>query len=459
MEAEGLDLGQGPAAAAASRPMDGQDAMAVDDGADQGHLDHGTAADEEEEGAAAAEDSDTLKKRWEDEAATVGLLEKRMAANHPTLVAAIAARDAAESKWRESRAPRPVGWRLGKAQAKLDRAFKLQQRTRDELAAFDDECKAQRAKILAKLEQDRDRVSKHRRAVEDLQEEAGAEVLASKGPRASGVGTATCERVCGKLRETGPQFAALVAALPEGTAARSQADALAARLQALHEDLQKATDEAARRHEEYNIADDDARSEPWSESHELADAADDAETTQWQAAGFGRYHRKPGGSDGGTAPAGKLTAPAPLPPRGGQHSSSSGAGLAAPSPATAGSTDGQGMDEEGPRSKHRRGQPPEDSQAAEAAVECTRRELGLQGHQTQSTAAGSAELATAAAGAAGDPRQLAAQHHARLVDALVNRALSKGVQPITREGLELQMLAPEDLRKWADEFLGDDTAW
>ncbi len=106
--------------------------------------------------------------------------------------------------------------------------------------------------------------------------------------------------------------------------------------------------------------------------------------------------------------------------------------------------------DEGPRSKHRRGQDPIDSGQAEAAVQDTRRALELHHDQAVLVAAGATSQ---------DFIRLAAEQHVRRLEAVVNAALARGVQPIADDGQDLQMLAPEDLKKWVATHLGEDPYW
>ncbi len=51
------------------------------------------------------------------------------------------------------------------------------------------------------------------------------------------------------------------------------------------------------------------------------------------------------------------------------------------------------------------------------------------------------------------------QQHAKRVAQVVQRAIDKGVQPITESGEELQLLDPQQLAAWVDEKLPGDTSW
>ncbi len=178
-------------------------------------------AEEEENADDGPLDSTALRARWDSEVATVRLLEREgMHASHPALRAAVAARDAAEQAYKKGKAPHPVARRLGWAQARLDKARKSRDKTRAELAAFDEECLARRQRFLDKLEEDNARVSKHGEALEELQMEAGAEVFSPA--RGSDGGKEACEKAAGSLREAAPRAAAIAESLPEGSITRQE---------------------------------------------------------------------------------------------------------------------------------------------------------------------------------------------------------------------------------------------
>ncbi len=436
--------------------------MHVDEGAEDADGDED--ADDGDEAIEEHEDEGVLKQRWDEEAATVALLERRLAPGHPTLAAAVAAREAAEQAWRGVRKPLPVGKRLGRAQAKLDRAYRLQDKTRAELAAFDEEVATRRGKIVEKLEEDRARVGRHRKAVEDLQEEAGAEIISIRKLE-KGVGREACVQVCGGLRDAAPRFATVLAAIPEGDPAKDLAKSLVEHLHSLQARLQSATDEAGRAHEAFNIGDGDAHDEwdAWSESHDLAG---DQPQRRWRPAGHGRYQPAEAAAGGGTSAEranGAAAAAAPTAAAAAADITSKAAVGGAIEELRRRANDGTARDSaplplrtdadvDGgePRCKHRRGQDPSESGQAEAAVQDTRRALELHRDQAVMVAAGATSE---------DFIRLAAEQHARRLEAVVNAALNRGVQPIADDGQDLQMLAPEDLKKWVATHLGEDPYW
>ncbi len=424
-----------------------------------------------------------LKRRLDEEVAMVKWLEREgVAPEHPSMRAALAARDAAESAWRASRSPQPVGKRMGWAQARLDRAIRQQGRVVQEMAIFDSEVKIQRDKIGERLLAARARVSKHREALEALQEEA-ANLVQSSGER--GRGRQICSRVVDGITTTvAPHIMALAATIPEGTAAAAKLQELMGQIEAIQVQLRSVAEdgggphagehpEPRAPHQRFDIA-DGATSEAWSESHELDGHCADGSAagagsergqpaeTHWHTRGFGRWCKA---ADSGAAAASAVAAgggPSTLgaaasltgeqampPPRAaarGRTLDSATEGAAAEG-AAGGDRDGNDQAAEPPAAKARKGQTAEDSEDAAASVQQTRRAVE-----------GMAQQAAAASAAAGtmDATALArhqSQIHASTVAAVINQAIAQGVQPVTEDGTDLIVLGAEALARWAAENL------
>ncbi len=423
-----------------------------DDGMDVEEELDGGAGEEGDDGGEDEETPEVLKQKLDQEAAMVQWLTREgVAEDHPSMVAAVRAREAAEQRWKEARRPQPVAKRMGWTQAKLDRALRQQGRVVEELANFDHEVKMQRQKIVQKLEAARDKVSRHRQALEDLQEEAGA---LAPSARRGGAGGAVCAQVASGLRETvAPSVNALAATIPEGTAARSQLEALMGHLTRMQQQLEGATDGEVKQqappppHEAFNIADGERSDAEWSESHELGDASAPTAAANgisgnssvadghWQAKGHGRWGKGAGDAmgtgAGGTGDGGERRPTARRIVDGEQAAVAHGE---------------RGSDAEGdPRAaKHRRGQAAEDSADAAAAVQETRNAVEI---RTQQAAAANAAAL-----------QLAGQQYAQRVSEVTRRAIERGIQPITEQGQDLIMLGPSELDAWVATHLGGEGA-
>ncbi len=450
-------------------------AGAVDADADDDDVHLDQAADGDDDPA-------TLRRKLDEEEATVKILTREgMSADHPTMRAAVAARDAALQAWRGARRPHPVARRMGWAQRRLDKAMYQRDRLRDELHDFDQETKERRNKIIARVDLAMERVRKHREELESLQEEASAELHSTRRPDGG-----LFAKLAGGMRNTvAPNVATLAALLPEGSEASNQVAQLMAHLEGMQHELERhATEEGKEGDcEEYDIADggdDDGWRDDdyaWSESHEIdAPPGDDRmqdvgggdadDAWRWQPKGHGRWNkagpqagREVGAGNGGdphtataaaatgTATAATAAAPSCDPSVNGsgtkQGGVGSGKGAHVTTPPRAAAAPPAATEDERPH-KHRKGQAAEDSLDAKNAAMAT----GLMQEQR----------AAAAAGAWGSEEavQAAGQLHARHVSKVVAAAIAQNIQPLTDDGDDLIMLGPQELAEWAAKHL---TGW
>ncbi len=458
-------------------PARGDDALEDDGGADDGDDD------------GADEPPADLKRRMDEEVAMVKWLEREgVAPEHPSMRAALAARDAAENAWRAARSPQPVGKRMGWAQARLDRALRQQGKVVQELAIFDSEVKAQREKIGERLLAARARVSKQREALEALQEEA-ASLVQSSDKR--GRGRQVCSRVADGITATvAPHIMALAATIPEGSAAAAKLQELMGQIDAIQVQLRSVAEEGDGKHgsehpapraphQRFDIA-DGATSEAWSESHELDGHADVSAVgaggeqgqqteTHWHTRGFGRWSKAAdsgaatvsavalGGGPSALGVSASLAAEQAMPPpraatRGRAQDSATPQGAAAGG-AAGGDRDGHDQSAEPPAAKSRKGQTAEDSEDAAASVLQTRRAVEDLAQQAAATSAAAGSMdATALA-------RHQAQLHASAVAAVTNQAIAQGVQPVTEDGADLIVLGAEELARWAAENLQAEAFW
>ncbi len=457
-------------------------------GDDDGALDEaGGGEDGDDDGAEAT--AATLKCKLDEEVAMVKWLEREgVAPEHPSMRAALAARDAAERSWRAARSPQPVGKRMGWAQARLDRALRQQERVVQELAIFDSEVKAHRDKIGERLLAAKARVSKQREALESLQEEAASLVLPTDK---HGRGRQVCSQAAdGIAAKVAPHLLELAAAVPAGTTAATKLAEVMGHIEAIQLQLRSVAGEGGEPqgnrppesrapHQAFDIG-DGATSEAWSESHELDERCGGTSTAgagkaqgqtpnlHWQTRGFGRWAK---GSDTGAGSAAAEPAGGGEATAGGTAQLPGAAPLSQPCAATRGRTvdsaagvaamvgvDGIGRADDDqstgqPAAKARKGQTAEDSEDAAAAVQHTRRAVEC---MAQQAAAASAAASTADAAALARQQM---QAHAGAVAAVTNRAIAQGVQPVTVDGNDLIVLDAEELARWAAEHLGPEAGW
>ncbi len=222
------------------------------------------ADDDGQEEAEQAPGPAELRRRWLAEVGIAKHLARQgLGSEHPAMAAAVAARDAAEKKWRDAKEPAPIAKRLGWAHQKLDRAVEIQAETRAAIAKLEEDFNAKRAELQARLDEDSERVRKRRSQLAEVQGEAGAGSPLASAARGPGGGEAV-RRACGAIRnKVAPALSALAEQLGTDTQAWATVNGL---LSSLAED-QRVLDEAAEAGEvgaeAYDIAGDDLSE--WSE--------------------------------------------------------------------------------------------------------------------------------------------------------------------------------------------------
>ncbi len=402
-------------------------------------------------------DPAVLRKNWEREIAVVKSLGKQLHAEHPAMVAACAARDAAEQSWRAAKEPAPLAIRLSRAQTKLDRAIELQSEVLDAKRALEEDFKAKMAAIFDKLEEHRCKVSERRRQLEAVQEEAGA--MAPSGIKKGG-GDAI-RRACGTLREVAPVVTLLAGQVDASSPAWQALNSILGSLQASQRLLEDAVGEK-RAAAKYDIGDGDRSESAWSESHDLragcattsgaigavgggggaapqVDACGDqdmgtgnwweschwrSQQPHWEEDGYGKWRRQ----DWADA----WEAEQQQRPPQQQHQP--------PRPPQQPQREAHGDDDNGaPSAKYRR----QDEGVQPAPPTPTPAELA---------AAAASSACAEAARTAAEARRV----HAERVATVVARAIDMGVQPLTQCGEELHMLDGDQLAAWVAENLQDD---
>ncbi len=379
-----------------------------------------------------------LQRAWQDEQALVKRLRGQgLHDDHPVMLAACGARDAAEQAWRCSKEPAPASVRLGRAQAKLDRAVALQADARTAMLATEREYRERMAAHQATLDECASRVQWRKQQLREIQDEVGA-----GGPGAADAQRAQQEAIR-KVHEAisgevGPTIAALVEQIDSEAPAWAALNGLLGTLAASKEALERASTQAT---PQFHIGEAEGQQDSgdamsdWSESHDV------------QGSHWGRGH---GGSDGGCGDYGHQWGQGHQ-GWGDEHDQ--------------GKDDNQPMDtddwwgtparrwgtaarwEESGHGKWTRAswadQLEEEADAAERDEDeqrpTARRRVGpATDEQT--------------AGGACDPEELQRRHEARIAQ-VTTMAIDAGVSPLTAQGEELRMLDPPRLEAWIAEFL------
>ncbi len=393
-------------------------------------------------------DAGELRRRWREEIAFVKRLAKQgVEAEHPAMLAACATRDTAERLWRQRKEPAPLATRLGWAQRKFDRAVELLSSTRAKIMDLERELRERKAVLVEQLEADKERVTKRRGELEDLQEEAGAE---SSRPRGHG-GEVAIRRACGTLREkVAPALATLAEQLESGSSAWETVQQLMGTLSEQHENLQKAAE--AGDAQQYDIGDGEDGLSEWSESHDLREdhwqsaqcGTEMAEAHQWQH--WAQAQGYASASAGCGSPASGAAASQQQDPSLDDHmgdASWHGWGHAGWAAAARWQECGHGK-----WARTSWADAWEQERRAESAYaidEPHRKNRRLEDAGTDACAesAGAREQETE------DPAKV----HAERLEIIVKAAVDAGIQPVTAHGEDLHLLDSDELATWAHENL------
>ncbi len=380
----------------------------------------------------------------DDEIALVKRLRQQgLAAEHPAMLAACTARDAAERAWREAKDPTPVSVRLTRAQAKLDRAIAFQAESRRAIVDQERQHAERMRDLQAKLDDDAARVRVRRQQLEQVQEEVGA---AGSGRAAAERGEAVRQVHGAICNDMAPAIALLVDQLDSSTPAWTTLNGLLSKLAASKALLERAipSPSAAK---SFDIGDGDQRVEgrhsqeedwdgwtDWSESHELRD--------QELGGAGGGDHWTQHGADYSEADG---------PQRDDAQDCSMGTDNWWDTPSThwpvRWQACGHGKWLRGSWADESEREREEDALDADNAnPPAARRRL-----EAAPTPTGEAGAGVAAGGEADDAQRRRA-YEAKVAQ-IVAQAIEAGVQPITAGGEELQILAPHQLDEWVAQHL------
>ncbi len=402
-----------------------------------------------------------LHQAWLHEVGLVRKLRQQgVQGGHPAFRAACEARDAAERAWRDSKDPAPASVRLGRAQAKLDRAVTMQAEARRAITDAERAHAEEMAKLHAAMGECTERVRMRRAQLREVQAEVGAGSNADGGgPQARAQQEAIRQVHQTIVGELGPTIAALVEQIDSSAPAWSALNGLLGKLSASKATLEGACTRRGTDHFDIcggDHGDDDgvcdAQSD-WSESHDLrgqawgdgrsggrdvAGGEDHGEWTRRPHDGWGctacdgddadDYDQSMGTGDWWDDPGRRWGEGARWQPSGhGKWRRASWADQSEETPL------GPEEDEAGP--------PPPARRRLEGAVS----------DQGGSTTHGGSPPASASV-PADDPEEQKRRHAQRL-DQIICMAVSAGVNPHTDEGEDLRMLDPRQLDEWVSAKL------
>ncbi len=443
VDEEGFQLVRGrgwrPGKAAAEKGSANEAGAPADgDGQCETHDQHREEVDEadgggEEEGPS----TDDLHQAWHDELALVKRLRQQgVAADHPVMLAACQARDDAEKQWRGAKDPTPPSVKLGRAQAKLDRAIAIQADSRKAILDHERAYKERLAVLQSKMDEDTERVRMRRRQLDEVQAEMG---MGAGKDRVTAAHGAAVKQVRDNIsKEIAPALAALAEQLDTSAPAWTMLNSVLSTLSSSQALLDQATvTGSAQAYDIGDIADADGEADhhgwegsEWSESHELMDqdsygncgqGHSGTGAEQDQAMGTGYWWEDPGQ---------QWQQSVRWEPRG--HSKWQRSSWA------------DSWEQER-----------EEEAAGEDPPAAVRRRLDPSaGTSTEGGAAAPSPPADEAAEGAARRQQ-----HASRVAQVIQRAIDKGVQPLTESGEELQLLDPQQLAAWVEAKLPGEPCW
>ncbi len=445
---------------------------ADDDSDGEGYAEDDLCADDDgdhDDGGDHATDPRQLRDKYEALARAVREFERKSRGNQadPALLTLRAARDGAEREWREAKSPAPLATRMGRAEAKLEKAGNALERARLAVDEFDAWADARREELVHRAQEAEGWYRWRERQLRDLHEEAGEKVQGRRGGTSatSGCSAAVSGRI---MHELLPEIREIIEFAQGNPEIIERLSNLAAGLEGAGQELGDDPRAAAER---FDIGDDDdGVPGDWGTDDGDVDMQRttgrgereprDDETTGWRPEGAGRWSRARPTEEPGT---GRGAPPAPTPAaatrgkRGAEDSTGATGAAAAAGPATTQAApptpagDGEdGADDRAP--KHRRS-----TSEAEAREEADRRRaLDLLQQQQQAIAAQQASYDAGAGGFGSDTAlSVAAQRFVGEVHKATEQARKKGIEP-KAGGKDLVELTPMELRKWVQENLGAD---
>ncbi len=420
---------------------------------DEAYADEDLEAEDQRQDGGGDEEGDSmepgrLRARYESLARAVRDMEKRSPGgkgDDPAIVTLKEARDAAEGAWRQAKNPAPLATRMGRAQAKLDRAGAALTKARIAVDEFDVWVDNHR-KELIRQKDDADAWYRWRQQqLEDLHREASGKIKC--GGDGGGEDTTGSAVVSGRLiGDLLPKVHALMEYVQGNPEIEERLAGIAEGLQCAGRDLE-ATRKGTPEH--YDIGNGDAWNQGGNQEgsgHGWGSDGDECMGTTsydcegekggkavWRPEGEGRWSRAKVGQ-GMRAGAATETRDAEGP-----------------------RDDGGKPGAEATQCAKGAGRQRTEAELREEADKRRAEELLQQ--QRQAIAAQQASHDAGAGGFGSETAQtVAAQQFIVEVCRTVERALRKGVEP-RAEGKELVELTPMELRQWAAEKLGDEFDW
>ncbi len=418
-----------------------------------------------------------LRATFEEHARAVKGLEKA-GGYGPALDTMRLARDEAERRWREAKAPAPLPKRLIWAEAKLQKAQSALTRARLQLDQFDEETDRRRAEFLERIGEAERWHEWRQEQLERIHDEAAGGAAARASGLASGAGSTEVRR---RLRgQVLPEMQAILEAMQEGTDLHERLSLVVANLADAETKLgpNNGDDDADR----YDMYDGDTVDDDWEaddpRATELPETAQGdrrdegpgghqrcGRPTEWKAEGTGRWTRA-SNADGGR------TQPRYATEEGGAAQATSAAADARGPGERVGATcqgegaqgSGVGTQEAKEREeatteragKHRRRQTEAEREEEERRASDARRAQELQ-EQLRHASAAQQQSYQEGMGGFGSESALswAAQRFVLDVQRAQAQANEMGIEAKSEDGRTLLELSPMELKQWTERHLDE----
>ncbi len=432
--------GGGQPTAAAEARVDGLPPGAEDDKQE----------DDADEGAPPT--ADELHRAWQEELVFVRKLRQQgVQDGHPAMRAACATRDEAEKAWRSAKQPAPASIRLGRAQAKLDKAIALQADARQALLDEEHQHRERMAGLQTAMAECTAKVGWRRQQLRAVQDEVGAGGSgAACQTRQQEAIQSVHSTICSVV---GPTIEALVEQMDTASPAWAALNGLLGKLSASKDILEGAASArgAART---FDIGDDGGEGDlggehwaddgsEWSESHEVQDWAGEGEG---QGHGDGAAQDSHGDQSMGTdnwwdSPGRSWETGTRWLPQG--HGKWARGRDNWADQLEAEEHDAEGAVTQPAASRRRLG----DDSGASGDGDGRRPQQQQRQQQPQPTAAGGPTCGQAAEADAAKQKQL----HSERVSHIIHMAINAGINPVSASGEDLQLLDPHQLDAWVAE--------
>ncbi len=420
-------------------------------------------------------DPSQLRAEFEEHARAVREME-RAGGFGPALGTMRLARDEAEKRWRQAKAPAPLSKRLIWAEAKLEKAQAALTRTRLQLDQFDEDMARKRAELCDRMEE-ADRWYRWRQEqLEAIHAEAAGRTCGTSGCGAAGEGsTEVRQRIRGHML---PEMQAILEEIQEGSDLHGRLALVVAELADAETRLGTAQgdDRAAR----FDMWEGDSQDGDWGTQEQVQHGSAEADH-QWEGSGNGQCSGRPAGwkpegpgrwtracNPGGGRQASRPSteglggtqtsdgAPNVQREEGGRTFTGGSKGTAGEGTTSRG--EGDHDDEAATRSaKHRRKQTDVEVEEEERKASDMQRALELHAQVERASAAQEKSYQEGTGGFGSEVAlSMAAQSFVLDVQRAQAQASEMGIEPRSADGRTLLQLSPAELRQWVQQNLEDD---